>query len=79
MPAGVDFDASDLLDQELWLEIKFRTSYLSFCAVGAVRSLTTCSGFAEAVLGLQFIDLHSRARGDIAALLRDQEEMRTAA
>ncbi len=79
VPGGVDFDAEDLRDQELWLEVKFRTSYLTFRAVAAVRSLTTCAGFAEASLGLQFIDLHTRARTDIAALIRDQEEMRTAA
>ena len=79
VPAGVDFDANDLRDEELWLEVKFRTHYLAFRAVAAVRSLTTSPGFSEAVLGLQFVDLHARARGDIAALIQDQEEMRTAA
>lgn len=79
VPGGVDFNAKDLRDDELWLEVKFRTSYLTFRAVAAVRSLTTFHGFAEAVLGLQFIGLHGRARADIAALIRDQEELRTAA
>ena len=73
MPQGVNFDQQDLRDEEIWLEVNFQTSYLTFRAVAAVRDLVTYPGFAEATLGLQFIDLHSRARHDIAALIRDQE------
>ena len=79
VPAGIDFEASDLDSEALWLELNFRTSYLSFRAVAAVRSLTKSWGSDEAVLGLEFVDLHVRARGDVAALIRDQEELRTAA
>ena len=78
VPTGVDFDTEDLRE-ELWLEVNFRTSYLTFRAVAAVRSLTTYPGFAEATLGLEFIDLHTRARSDIASLIRDQQEIRMAA
>lgn len=79
VPGGVDFTATDLAEEVLWLEVNFRTSYLSFRAVAAVRSLETYPGFAEAFLGLEFIELHTRARQDIAALISDQEQMRTAA
>ncbi len=77
VPAGLEFDDSDLQQEEIWLELKFKTNYLSFCAVAAVRSLSHEAG--GLTVSVEFLDLNERARTDIAGLIRDQEEMQLAA
>lgn len=60
--------------EECFVELKFATSYLTFRAVGAVRSCE-CGVAADAVkLGVSFVGLNERGRADIGALIRDQEQ-----
>ena len=55
------------------MERKFKTSYLTFRAVGAVRCMYAHAVYGGAVVGFEFVEMTARGRADIAAFIRDQE------
>ena len=69
VPSGVDFEAGE----ECWVELKFKSSYMTFRAVGAVRTQRRHAQYGGAMLGFEFVEMTSRGRADVAAFLRDQE------
>ncbi len=76
LPTGTGFVA---MDEEYLVEVRFRTNYFTFRAVGAVRSQYRNGTYDGAMLGLEFVRLNARARLDIAQFIRDQDEVRLAA
>ena len=76
VPAGTDFVEGE---EECTVEVRFRTSYFSFRAVGVVRSQYRHAAYGGAMLGVEFVGLNARARADIAEFVRDQQDMRRAA
>lgn len=69
VPTGADFEA----EEECWVELKFKSSYMTFRAVGAVRSQHQHQKFGGAMLGFEFVEMTSRGKADIAAFLHDQQ------
>ena len=76
LPTGTEFVPGE---EACLVEVWFKTSYFSFRAMGAVRSQHRHGMYDGAMLGLEFVRLSGRARADIAAFIRDQEELRMAA
>ncbi len=68
VPSGADFEG----EEECWVELKFKSSYMTFRAVGAVRSQHQHQQFGGAMLGFEFVEMTARGKADIAAFLRDQ-------
>ncbi len=75
VPAGTEF--AD--DEACTVEVRFRTNYFSFRAVGVVRSQYQHAAYGGAMLGVEFAGLNARARRDIAEFIRDQDELQRAA
>ncbi len=76
LPTGTEFVPGD---EECLVEVRFKTSYFSFRAVGAVRAQYRHGTYDGAMLGLEFVRLNARARADIAEFIRDQEDLQLAA
>lgn len=78
LPTGTDFaEAGD--DEECLVEVRFKTNYFSFRALGAVRCQYRHVLYGGSMVGLEFVRLSARARRDIAEYMRDQDELKQAA
>ena len=73
IPSGADFEP-DENDAACEVELRFKTSYLSFRAKGTIQSTHRHAGFGGVVVGLRFTTMSARGRGDVAAFLRDRED-----